>query len=414
MSPETFLQELFWAGVRGSLPASVLPAHLPKDRSGAVVVCGAGKAAAAMARVVEERWTGPVRGLVIVPVGYAVACRHVIVIEASHPVPDRRGIDATGEMMEMLRRVRTSEEVLFLMSGGASALLCCPREGITLEDKQDIVRQLLKAGADIEELNQVRTHLSAVKGGGIARLCPSASLTTYVISDVAGDSPTAIGSAPTVGNTTPASGATAILRRYGIRIREHVLTILLSPQSHTDERSGASRYIIVANGGTALAAAAEFAESRGVKPVLLGDRVIGKSREVAVQHGKMVTDYLGRRDRCTSPAVMLSGGETTVEVKGNGRGGPNGEYVLALMNCLKGNPGVYALAADTDGIDGCAHSAGALFGPGGWRRSGELALNIEDYLEDNDSVGFFSRLGGMLVTGPTLTNVNDFRAIYLE
>ncbi len=413
-APLEFLRELFECAVRAASAEERVPPHLPPVPSGRTVVVGAGKAAAAMARAVENSWSGALSGLVVTRYGHGVPCRWIEVVEASHPVPDAIGQRAARRTLELVSGLSADDLVLCLISGGGSALLTLPAEGVPLADKQAINRALLKSGATIGEMNCVRKHLSAIKGGRLAVRCAPAKVVTLMISDVPGDDPSVIASGPTVPDPTTSAEAEAILDRYAITVSDAVRAYLESPISETpkpgDRRFANVDNRMIATPAEALAQAAELAESRGVTAVVLGDDLEGEARQLGTEHAQLAQALAGERAR---PFVILSGGETTVTVRGTGRGGRNVEYLLALTIGLAGTPNVYALAADTDGIDGTEDNAGALAGPDTLARGRALGMTADDYLGNNDAYTFFSALGDLIITGPTLTNVNDFRAIYV-
>lgn len=407
--PETFLWAMFDAAVTAAAAGTAVPAHLPTPPKGHTVVVGAGKAAAAMAASVEAHWHRALSGLVVVPYGHGTPTRHISVIEAAHPVPDAAGREAAERILAAVRGLTPDDLVLCLMSGGASALLSLPAPGLTLDDKQHVTRALLRSGASITEMNCVRKHLSAIKGGRLATAAAPATVTTLVISDVPGDDPATVGSGPTLADPTTFVDARGILAKYKIDLSPAVSRHMQKAGDETpkpgDPRLQASRAIIVANAKCALEAAAAQARTAGITPIILGDAIEGEAREVAAAHAALVHE--GRR----RPFVLISGGETTVTVRGSGRGGRNGEYLLALALALNGAEGIYALAADTDGIDGMEINAGAVITPDSLKRADALGLDAGAMLADNDAFSFFSALGDLVTTGPTRTNVNDFRTI---
>ncbi|WP_077356103.1 glycerate kinase [Brevundimonas sp. LM2] len=415
-NPETVLRQLFDAAVASALPASCVAAHLPDIPRGRTVIVGAGKAAAAMARAVEDVWSGPVSGLVIVPYGHGVSCRHVQVVEASHPVLDEAGLKATETLIGHLEGLAADDLVLCLLSGGASALLAAPVQGVTLADKQAVTRALLRSGATIAEINCVRKHLSAVKGGRLARLAAPARVVTLALSDVPDDDPSTIGSGPTVPDPTTREAALTILERDVPEIPDVIRDHLLDPASETPkpDPDHPPDVRIIATPAKAIAAAADLARILGYEPLVLGSDLEGEAAVVAQDHAVLVRAILAGDGLISPPCALLSGGETTVKVRGSGRGGRNGEFLLALAIALDGAPGVHALAADTDGIDGSDDNAGAVIGPDVLDAAARLGMSAFERLADNDAYGFFTRVGGLIVTGPTRTNVNDFRAILID
>jgi hydroxypyruvate reductase len=418
LEPRTFLRALLDAAIEAAQPDAILPPHLPPPPRGRTIVLGAGKAAAAMARAVEDHMSGPVEGLAVTRYGHAVPCKSVEVVEAAHPVPDAAGRDAARRILEQARSAGAGDLVLCLISGGASALLALPAEGLSLEDKQAVNRALLASGADITQMNAVRKHLSAIKGGRLAAAAHPATVVSLLISDVPGDDPAVIGSGPTVPDPTTFADARAILGQYGIEPPAAVLKHLEEAQDETpkpgDPRLAGAQTIIVARPQASLEAAAARARAAGIAPVILGDALEGEAREVAKVLGGIALQVRRHAQPAPPPCVLLSGGETTVTVRGAGRGGRNAEFLLALALHLDGAPGISALAADTDGIDGSEDNAGALVTPDTLARGRATALDAKAMLADNDGYGFFAALGDLVVTGPTLTNVNDFRAILIE
>ncbi len=426
--PPALLRRLLDEAVAVARPERCLPAALaelearpaaaPGGRpDGRTIVLGAGKAAAAMARTVEESWPDrKLEGLVVTRYGHAVPCRRIRVLEAAHPVPDRAGTAAASEILETAHAAGPGDLVLFLLSGGASALLSLPAPGVSLADKQAVTRALLAAGADIYEINTVRKHLSAIKGGRLAAAAAPARLATLAISDVTGDDPATIGSGPTVADPTTLADARRVLRRFGIDPPGSVKTALEDPANETlkpdDSRLEATRYRLIATPAQSLAAAGERAAAEGLAVDMLGDGLTGEARDLGRAHAALVRERAAQRQD-ERPLLLLSGGETTVTVTGGGKGGPNGEYLLALAAALDGLPGVWALAADTDGADGSGDNAGARIGPDTLERARRRGLRPAAFLADNDAWAFFDALGDLVVTGPTQTNVNDFRAILI-
>lgn len=415
--PRDLLRRMFDAAIAAAQPALCLPAHLPEPPKGRLIVIGAGKASAAMARAVEDDWPGPLTGIVITRYGYAVPCRRIRIVEAAHPVPDAAGLEATRCLLEHVRGLTADDLVLCLISGGDSALLTQPLDGLTLEDKQAVNRALLASGATICEMNCVRRHLSAVKGGRLAAACAPARVLTLLISDVPGDNPMDIASGPTVADPTTCADALAIIRRYGITVPAAVLDVLESGCGESiepgDPRLARAETRIVATPQMALEAAAAVAREAGYPVHILGDAIEGEARDVGKAMAGIALQVARRGQPFTAPCVLLSGGETTVTVRGAGRGGRNVEFLLSLGVALDGCPCVHALAGDTDGVDGVEEIAGATLGPDSLARAWALGLRPKESLAANDGHGFFERLGDGIVTGPTLTNVNDFRAILI-
>ncbi len=415
--PKVLLRHLFDAAIASARPARCVPPHLPAPPLGRTVVIGAGKASAAMARAVEEHWPGPLSGLVVTRYGHAVPCRRIRVVEAGHPVPDAAGLDVSRRMLALVRGLTPDDLVLCLLSGGGSALLPLPAEGLTLADKQAVSRALFRSGAPIGEMNCVRRHLSAIKGGRLAAACHPAPVVNLLISDVPGDDPMDIASGPTVADPTTCADALAVLRRYRIDPPPAVLHLLESGRGETvkpgDPRLAGVETCLIATPRMALEAAAQVARAAGIPVHILGDAVEGEAREVGRAMGELALQVARHSRPHTLPCVLLSGGETTVTVRGSGRGGRNVEFLLALGLALDGAPGIHALAADTDGVDGLEEVAGAHLRPDSLARARALGLDPVRMLDDNDAHGFFGALGDAIVTGPTLTNVNDFRAILI-
>ena len=419
----SLLRALFAAALAAADPARVVPPHLPPPPSGRTVVVGAGKAAAAMAKAVEDHWPGALSGLVITRYGHGVPTRRIEVVEAGHPMPDAAGSEAAQRILDGVRGLGAEDLVLFLASGGGSALMVLPAPGIGLEDKRAVTRSLLLSGATIGEINCVRKHLSAIKGGRLAAAAAPARVVTLAISDVPGDDPSVIASGATVPDPSTFAEARAILAKYAIAppaaVAAHLAAAIEESPKRGDPRLARGTFLLVATPQQALLAAAERARRAGVAPLVLSDAVEGEARDVALVHagiarqaaaGKLV---IGER-ALPLPAVLLSGGETTVTVRGAGRGGRNTEFLLALALALDGHPAIHALAGDTDGIDGTEDNAGALYGPDTLARAAATGVNLRAHLADNDSYGAFQALGDLMVTGPTLTNVNDLRAILVQ
>jgi len=412
------LRQMFDAAVASAQPALCVPPQLPAPPRGRLIVVGAGKASAAMARAVEENWPGPLSGLVVTRYGYAVPCQHIEIVEAAHPVPDAAGMHAARRMLELVGGLHEDDLVLCLFSGGGSALLPLPAPGLNLDLKQSMNRALLASGATIREMNCVRRHLSAIKGGRLAAASHPARMLTLLISDVPGDRPIDIASGPTVADPTTCADALAILRRYGIDLPGPVRELLESGRSESvkpgDPRLARAALRIIATPQMALEAAAGVARAAGITPHILGDAIEGEARDVGKIFAGMASQVAERNQPFTAPCVLLSGGETTVTVRGKGRGGRNVEYLLSLAIALEGHPRIHALAGDTDGVDGGEEIAGAVLGPDTLARAWSLGLKPRDMLDNNDGHGFFTALGDSVITGPTLTNVNDFRAILIE
>lgn len=415
--PRDLLRAMFDAAIAAAQPALCVPRFLPQPPKGRLVVIGAGKASAAMAQAVEQHWPGPLSGLVVTRYGYAVPCTRIDIVEAAHPVPDAAGQAAARRMLEVVRGLTADDLVLCLISGGGSSLLPLPLGGLSLQDKQALNRDLLASGASISEMNCVRRHLSAIKGGRLAAACAPAKVVNLLLSDVPGDRAVDIASGPTVPDESTCADALDILRRYAIQVPAAALALLESGEGETlkpgDTRLPEIQTHFIATPQMALEAAARVARDAGLAAHILGDAIEGESRDVAKTLGGMSLQVARRSQPFAPPCVLLSGGETTVTVRGPGRGGRNVEFLLSLGITLRGERGVYALAGDTDGVDGQEEIAGALLTPDTLERAWTLGLNPRAHLDDNDGHGFFEALGDSVVTGPTLTNVNDFRAILI-
>jgi glycerate 2-kinase len=409
--PNEFLRDLFMAAVAQADPMLCVPAHLPPKPDGRFVVLGAGKASARMAEALEATW-GPCEGFVITRYGYGRPCQGIEIVEASHPMPDHAGVDATRRLLEIAGGLGVDDTVVMLVSGGGSALLCAPADGITLADKQALSAAMLASGMPIGDINSIRKEVSAVKGGRLAAAIYPAKLHALLISDVPGDDPSDIASGPTVGYAGDAVRSVATLARWGVTPPDAVAAFLAaggSPMAADDPRLAAVENVIIAAPSQSLAAAADIATAAGVEVRLLGDAIEGEAREVAEAHAALALEIAAQRlDR---PVLLLSGGECTVTRRGDGVGGPNAEFVLAAVVALKGHPKIYLIACDTDGVDGAAEVAGAIGDPSTLALSEAMQVSAAAALRDNDAHGFFGAIGAQVVTGPTMTNVNDFRAI---
>lgn len=417
-NPRELLLAMYTAAIDAASAARCLPAFLPAPpENGRTLVIGAGKGAAAMARVVDEHWQGELEGLVVTRYGHGADCSRIEVVEAAHPVPDEAGRAAAARMLRMVQGLNENDLVLCLISGGGSALLALPAEGIALEQKQALNRALLKSGATIAEINCVRKHLSAIKGGRLALACVPARVVTLLISDVPGDDPGIIASGPTLPDPTTCADALAILRKYRIDIPPAIERHLVSGDGETpkpdDPRFARNAHHVIANAQQALEAAAQVARAAGIEPHILSDRIEGEARDVGAVHAAIARQIAQHGQPFTKPCVLLSGGETTVTIRGKGRGGRNAEFLLSLATALDGCPGIHAIACDTDGIDGSEDNAGATCQPDSIARAERLGLRARAMLDDNDGYGFFSALGDLVVSGPTRTNVNDFRAVLI-
>lgn len=412
------LRAMFDAAIAAADPARVVPLHLPEPPRGRCIVVGAGKASAAMARALETHWPGELGGLVVTRYGHAVPCQRIEIIEAAHPVPDAAGERAAERILALVGDLKADDLVIALMSGGGSSLIALPAMGLTLADKQAVNRALLASGASIDEMNCVRKHLSAIKGGRLAAAAHPARVATLVISDVPGDDPAVVASGPTVADPTTAQDALAILHKYRLAEPEAALRHLRSGADETpkpgDPRLARTETHIIATAQASLEAAAQVARENGLTPLILGDALEGEAREVGRVFAGIARQVVRYGQPAGAPCVLLSGGETTVTVRGKGSGGRNVEWLLALAVALDSAPDVYALAGDTDGVDGAEEVAGAIVTPDTLARAAAKGFNARECLAENDGHGFFGVLGDQVVTGPTLTNVNDFRAIMIR
>jgi hydroxypyruvate reductase len=412
------LRSLFDAAIAAAQPALCLPPHLPPPPRGRTIVIGAGKASAAMARALEDHWPGPLTGLVVTRYGYQVPCQRIEIVEAAHPVPDAAGLRAAERIAALVTGLSADDLVVALISGGGSSLLVAPAAGLTLADKQAVNQALLASGATIAEMNCVRRHLSAIKGGRLAAACHPAQVVTLLISDVPGDSPVDIASGPTVADPTTCADALAIIERYRIAVAPAVLDLLRSGAGETvkpgDARLERIDTRMITAPQIALEAAALVARDAGLPVHILSDSLEGEARDIGKALAGIARQVAVRGQPFTAPCVLLSGGETTVTLRGKGRGGRNVEFLLALGIALDGLAGVWAIAGDTDGVDGAEEIAGAVLKPDTLARAWALGINPRTSLDNNDGHGFFQALGDPVITGPTLTNVNDFRAIVIE
>ncbi len=411
IDPAVFLRQLFDRAVEMADPMRSLAAFLPEKPAGRVLVIGAGKASARMAEAVEAVW-GPCEGLVITRYGYGRPCRGIMIVEAAHPVPDAAGERATRRMLDLVRGLGDGDFVLALISGGASALLCAPSDGMTLAEKQAVNAALLASGAPISAMNTVRKHLSRVKGGQLAAAAHPARMLALMISDVPGDDPAFIGSGPTVGDASTPAEATAILDRWQVAVPQAARVALgrsgvIAPG---DPRLSRCTNLIYAAPAQSLAAAADLAGA-SCEVRQLGDRLEGEARQVAGDQARLALQVAATQRLGDRPVLLLSGGELTVTRTGDGTGGPNAEFCLALALALDGHPRIHAIACDTDGVDGAAEVAGAIVGPDTLNAARKLGLDPVGSLTCNDSHGFFAAIAAQVIPGPTLTNVNDFRAI---
>jgi hydroxypyruvate reductase len=418
VSPEQLLRRLFDATVSAANPAHCLPAFLPPPPHGRTLVLGAGKAAAAMAATVEQHWRGSLSGLVITRYGHGVPCSKIKVIEAGHPAPDAVGAAAARRALQMASELTANDLLLCLISGGGSALMSLPASGLSLADKQSVTRALLRCGARISEINCVRKHLSAIKGGRLALAAGAAQVVSLIISDVPGDDLSVIASGPTMADASTRQDALAILHHYDITVPAAVRAWLQGELSETPKPGDAAlakvQNRLIATPRMALESACEAARSAGVSSLLLGDAIEGDASRCGAEHAQLALQCQSQGIPAAAPCVLVSGGETTVNVQGTGRGGRNAEFLLSLALGLKGTPGIWAIACDTDGIDGTEDNAGAILRPDTLARGGVAGLDAAAMLANNDAYSYFAALGDLVITGPTRTNVNDFRAIFIQ
>lgn len=415
MEPKALLRALFDRAVETADPMRIVPAQLPPKPLGRTIIIGAGKASARMAEALESAW-GACEGLVITRYGYARPCKGIEIVEAAHPVPDAAGFAATRRMLDLVSGLTEGDHVVALISGGASALLIQPSDGVTLAQKQAVNGALLASGAPIGDMNVVRKHLSQVKGGQLAAAVWPARLLTLMISDVPGDDPALIGSGPTVGDQSNAAEAITILGKWNIKLPDHVKAALLNSRvlKPDDPRLGRTDNRVIAAPSQSLDAAAALAQENGCDVRILGDRVEGEARDIAFRQGQLALQLQTDLTPKDKPLLLLSGGELTVTRRGDGIGGPNAEFMLAMALALNGAPGIHALSCDTDGVDGAAEVAGAVIGPDTLSKARALGMDPQAFLDRNDSHSFFAHVASQVITGPTLTNVNDFRAILIH
>ena len=417
-TPERLLlRSLFDAALKAVDPMHCVAAYLPPRPKGRTLVVGAGKASARMARAVEAVWDGPLSGLVVTRYGHGDVCTRIEVVESSHPVPDQAGAAAAQRMLDLAHTAGADDLVLALVSGGGSSLITLPSPGLTMDDLRQLNKALLRSGAPIGDMNMVRRHLSSIKGGRLAAACGAAAVHTLVISDVPGDDPAVVASGPTVPDSSIPQDALDVLRKHRIEVPAQVLRVLERPPvAAATGRMGPRAVQVIATADMALKAALIKAQQLGLEVVNLGGAIEGESRDVARMHAVLAHEMSAAQK--LSPfghgRLLLSGGETTVTVTGNGRGGRNAEYLLALAIALKGAPGIHALAVDTDGIDGVEDNAGGLITPDSLIRAAAAGLNPQALLDNNDAHAFLASVGDLIVTGPTRTNVNDFRALLIR
>ncbi|GJL76160.1 glycerate kinase [Nitrosomonas sp.] len=423
MNPRTCLLESFRAAVSAADPAHIVPHYLPDSSglpAGRTFVAGAGKASAAMALALEKNWpeNRTLDGIVITRYGHLLPMHRIKVIEAGHPLPDHQGMQAAQTMLEQIKRLSEQDLLLCLFSGGGSSLLTLPLAGIALSDLQEMTKQLLQCGASIQEINTVRKHVSSIQGGRLAAAC-KASVRALIISDVTGDDPTHIASGPCAPDPTHFSDALAVLERYHLNVPSSIQNILKAGSLYQlDEtpKPGSAIFkrvenLVIASAHQSLVAAKDYFQAMNMHALILGDTVTGEAREVAKVYAALIKEIRQYPDLLKPPIALLSGGETTVTLKGDGRGGRNSEFLLSLLIALNGQEGVFALACDTDGVDGSENNAGAMITPDSLTRAQNAGIQADVFLADNNAYSFFEKLGDLVITGPTHTNVNDYRAI---
>lgn len=416
VEPNRLLLDSYLHAVGAVQAEAVLPMRLPPCPSGDLIVVGAGKASAAMAASVERHWAGrrPPRGLVLTRHGHGVETKSIDIVEAGHPLPDAQGLMACAELLHLVRSAKPEDHVLALISGGGSSLLTLPEDGLDLADIRDITGQLLRSGVPIAEINGVRRHLSKTLGGRLAAYC-SAPISVLIISDVVGDDPRVIASGPFHEDGSTPADALVLLERWKINVPPRIYKHLRKAidLSATPINPAAIDTYILATGRTALRSASHRLAEAGVYPLLLGDLLQGEARTLGCAHGHLALDIAARRAPGDRPIALLSGGETTVTVRGHGRGGRNSEYLLGLAITIEGHANIHAIACDTDGIDGSEHNAGAYLSPEHWSLAKARGIDAHAHLDDNDAYGFFQQMDALVMTGPTRTNVNDYRAILI-
>lgn len=422
MNPRSYLLESFLVAVKAADPAHVVPQHLPSPPKGRTLVVGAGKAAAAMALAVENAWpsSAPLDGLVVTRYGHKLPTQKIKVTEAGHPTPDENGEQASREILAAVKALKSEDLLLCLFSGGGSSLLSLPSHGISLQDLKEVTKQLLRCGASIQEINTVRKHLSAIQGGRLAAAC-KAPILALIISDVTGDEATHIASGPCSPDPTTFSDALAVLDQYNLNVPPSVRKILLEGRVHAASETPKPGSLIfsrvenkiIASAYQSLLSSTDYFQEHTIATLILGDTVTGESREIAKSYAALAREIRIHPQLLKAPIALLSGGETTVTIKGNGRGGRNSEFLLSLLIELDGLKDTYALACDTDGLDGTENNAGALISPDSLIRAKQLGLNAASFLINNDAYTFFEQLNDLVITGPTYTNVNDYRAILI-
>lgn len=416
--PRSFLETLFTSAVAAADPERVIAANLPERPKGRTVVVGAGKGAAQMAAAFERHWDGPLSGVVVTRYGYAAPCKRIEVLEASHPLPDENGLQAAKRLLAEVSGLTEDDLVVALVCGGGSALLPAPPSGLTLEDEIAVNRALLASGAPISAMNAVRKHVSLIKGGRLAAAAYPAKVVSLIVSDIPGDDPALVASGPTLPDVSNREDALTLVERYDLQLPATVMAWLKNPESAAplpdDPRFARNEVRLIASASVSLEAAAAQAQAAGIEAIILSDAIEGEARDVGRVHAAIAREVAGRGRPFTKPVVVLSGGETTVTIRGKGKGGRNSEFLLALALGIDGAKGVSALAADTDGIDGSEDNAGAFADDTTIARLVAQRIDAAALLQKNDSWSAFDALGDLFKPGPTGTNVNDFRAILVQ
>jgi len=416
--PRLFLTSLFDAAVRAADPLTGIRAHLPAKPKGRTIVIGAGKGSAQMAAALESCWDGPLEGVVVTRYGFGAPCRHIEIIEASHPVPDAAGLVASGRLLKLVEDLSEDDLVIALVSGGGSALLPSPAGGLTIEDEIAVNKALLASGAPISAMNTIRKHISTIKGGRLAAAAYPARVVSLVVSDIPGDDPALVASGPTVPGAGTRGDALDLIRLHRIDLPAAVIAHIEGPHSEAprpdDPRFSRNEVHLIASAGVSLEAAAEAARKAGIEAAILSDAIEGEAREAAHVHAALAREVLARNRPLAKPVVLLSGGETTVTLTGKGKGGRNSEFLLSLAIDIDGAASIHAIAADTDGIDGSEDNAGAFADGTTGARLRQAGLVPAAMLKNNDAWTAFNAIGDLFVPGPTGTNVNDFRAILIQ
>jgi glycerate 2-kinase len=415
LPPKEFLTSLFWAAVNAADPAKVMQKFLPEPPKGRTIVVGCGKGAAQMAQAFERVWSGPMEGAVVTRYGFGASCEHIEVLEASHPVPDAAGLAAAKRLMQLATGLTTDDLVIALICGGGSALLPAPADGLSLDDEVALNKELLASGAPISAMNAIRKHVSKIKGGRLAALAYPAQVVSLIVSDIPGDIVSYVASGPTVPDGNTRQDALKLIGQYRMNIPDAVMRHIQSEASAAplpdDPVFAKNKVHLIASAAVSLQAAADEARRQGVKAVILSDAIEGEAQEVAKVHAAIAREVALKNRPFSKPVVIVSGGETTVTLTGKGKGGRNSEFLLSFARAIDGVPGIHALAADTDGIDGSEDNAGAFADEGTASRMRAAGIDPAQSQRNNDAWTAFNAIGDIFHTGPTGTNVNDFRAV---